>query len=94
VHMNNCKCGHHGFAKLLMALGGLSALAFLYTAWSHSTLLGLDINDYFEHVVVFSLMMFGTKWCRCCCDTGCGKNCESGVCLPGKDMGMNKDKIV
>ena len=55
--MNNCKCGHHGFAKLLMALGGLSALAFLYTAWSHSTLLGLDINDYFEHVVVFSLMM-------------------------------------
>lgn len=72
-----CKCFHHGFVKVLSVLGFLAALAFLYTAWGGegTTLLGMDSLGYFMHVVVFTLMMYGTKWCRCCCG-----NCNTGPC--------------
>ena len=90
--VNQCRCGHHVFTKILTVLGVLAAIAFLYTAWSNNYLWGMEMDSYFEHVVVFSLLMLGTRSCKCCCDVGCGKNCGTGMCMPGKDMGMNKDK--
>ncbi|MEK7583103.1 MAG: hypothetical protein AAB483_01705 [Patescibacteria group bacterium] len=83
--MNNCKCFHHGFAKVMSVLAGLAAIAFLYTAWSGNLLFDMPGDGYFAHVVVFSLVMFGTKMCKCCCDAGCGKGCGSGICMPGNN---------
>lgn len=94
--MNNCKCFHHVFVKILGVLGVLAAIAFLYTAWSGKLLIGMSATGYFDHVVVFSLLMFCSgKMCRCCCGVGCGKNCNSGMCMPGHDHGsMDKSKMM
>ncbi len=93
--MNNCKCFHHIFAKILGVLGGLAAIGFLYAAWSGKLLLGMSATGYFDHVVVFSLLMFGTRSCKCCCDVGCGKDCGGGYCMPEHDHSMmNKDKMM
>ena len=85
--MNDKKCGcfHHTFAKVLSIVGGIAALLFLFTAWLDTTVFGMDMTAYFEHVIVFTLVVWGTKMCKCCCDTGCGKSCDSGMCMPGRN---------
>lgn len=62
----NCKCGHHVCAKVLMVLAWLTAIAFWWASWGGTIVWNLDSSEWFAHVVVFSLLLFGTKFCGCC----------------------------
>lgn len=85
----NCKCGHHVIAKLLMLLAWVSAILF-FVSGSKGLVWNMDVDQYFQLVIVFSLLLFGTKFCGCCwkgkmmsggmnCACTCG-NCEGGKC--------------
>ena len=85
-----CKCGHHGFSTLVMVLGSIATVLFLYTVWTGNGMFSLSSDAYFQHVVVFGFLTLGMRNCKCCCDAGCGKNCGTGVCMPEHNHGDMK----
>lgn len=96
-----CRCSHHIFVKILSALGFVSAVLFFYAAWAKTLIFGFDSTMYFEHVIVLSLMVYGTKYCGCCggrCGCGrCGEDkisscaCSCGSCEGGKCDSVHPD---
>ena len=64
MHGGQCKCFHHVFAKVLMILGFVAAILFLYTAWFKTLVWGADYGFYFMHVIVFAIMGWGSRACR------------------------------
>ncbi|MEX1064066.1 MAG: hypothetical protein WD898_00565 [Candidatus Paceibacterota bacterium] len=87
MHGHN-KCGHHMVAKLLLVLAWLAALGFWLAMWK-GMFWNVEPTGWFSHVVVFSLLAFGTKFCSCYsknrmmggmkCDCSCN-DCEGGMC--------------
>lgn len=83
-----CRCPHHIFAKIVMGLGGIATILFLYTVWSGKLLFDLGSDAYFQHIIAFAILAWSTtRFCKCCCDMGCGKNCGTGMCMPTHDHG-------
>lgn len=80
-----------------MVLAWLAAIAFWWASWK-GLVWNLDPSEWFAHVVVFSLLLFGTKFCGCCrkvgkmmggsmnCACTCG-SCEGGRCGNVHDEG-------
>ena len=66
MHHGNCKCFHHLCAKVLMGLAWLAAIAFWWASWKSTIVWNFDSSEWFSHVVVFSLLLFGTVFCGCC----------------------------
>lgn len=62
----NCKCFHHWVSKVLVVLAWVSAVAFWWAAWKGTTVWAKDAGFWFQDVVVFSLLTFGTVFCGCC----------------------------
>ena len=93
----NCKCGHHVCAKILVVLAWLAGIGFVISAWKGMMFWKWDANGYFEAVVVFVVLAFSTKFCKCCWDgskmmaggASCACNCDE--CGGGKCGGMHKE---
>lgn len=65
---DRCNCPHHWFTKVLRILAGVSAILFLWTVWKSTLVFGFSSGIWFEHFIVFSLMVVGMKGgCSCCC---------------------------
>ena len=85
----NCKCGHHIVSKILVVLAWISAIAFWWASCKSTMVWGIDSSTWFNHVVVFVLLAFSTKFCGCCwkgkmmnnmnCSCNC-TSCEGGKC--------------
>ena len=68
MQSDKCKCPHHWVTKLLRLLALISAILFLWTTWRSGMVLGFSSGIWFEHFVVFVLMVIGIKGgCKCCC---------------------------
>ncbi len=61
----NCKCFHHIIAKILMALAWAAAVLFFVSGPS-GIVWNMDADQYFQLVILFSLLLFGTVFCGCC----------------------------
>lgn len=61
-----CKCGHHKIEKILMFLPWLTAIAFWLALWKDGIFWNVSSDVWFQHVIVFSLLLFGMSWCKCC----------------------------
>ena len=61
-----CKCGHHKIEKLMMVLAWLAAIAFWVALWKDGVFWNTSSDIWFQHVIVFSLLLFGMSWCWCC----------------------------
>ena len=83
MHMSQCYCGHHKFAKLIMALGGISVLGFWAATFSGGGFLSISSDHYLKEFVIFALILISMHHgCNCCCG-GCG-DCT----VKGMDGGM------
>ncbi len=80
----NCKCPHHWITKILGVLAWVAAVLFFWTSWKETLVWGFDAQTYFEHVVVLSLLIFGSVFCGCCHKGkmmgGMGNNDMGGMC--------------
>ncbi len=61
-----CKCGHHKIEKLMMLLAWLAGISFWVALWKDGMFWNVPSDVWFQHVVVFSLLMFGGRFCGCC----------------------------
>lgn len=61
-----CKCGHHKIEKLVMVLAWLAGIAFWLALWKGGLFWNVASDTWFQHVIVFSLLLFGMSWCGCC----------------------------
>ena len=68
-----CKCGHHWVEKLMMVLAWLAAIGFWLALWRDGAFWNVASDVWFQHVVVFSLLLFGMSWCSCCGGMGVRK---------------------
>ena len=66
MHEGVCKCGHHKIEKLMMLLAWLAGIGFWVALWKGGVFWNVSSDVWFQHVVVFSLLLFGMSWCGCC----------------------------
>lgn len=87
----NCRCGHHVVAKILMVLAWVAAIGFWLASWKHGKVVSISAEHYLKEVIVFSLLLFGSVFCKCCGKGMQGNmcNCECGSCEGGKCGGMH-----
>lgn len=76
----NCKCFHHWVTKLLVVLAWVSAFAFWWASWKGMMVWGMAADHWFQDVIVFSLLAWGTVFCGCC---GKSKMMEGGMGMGG-----------
>lgn len=61
-----CKCPHHKIEKLFMLLAWLAGISFWIALWKDGVFWNVSSDVWFQHVIVFSLLLFGMSWCGCC----------------------------
>ena len=68
MRSDKCRCGHHGFAKLVVLLAWISGVLFFWASWGTRTLWGFDAMYWAWSVVVLVLLAKSMQGvCRCCC---------------------------
>ena len=68
MQSDNCKCGHHWVAKLLVLLAWVSGVLFFWGAFAGRVFFNLDPGFYAWSVVILFLLAktMGSS-CKCCC---------------------------
>lgn len=61
-----CGCGHHVLEKILVVLAWLAGIGFVISAWTGYAFWKWEATGYFQVVVVFVLLAFSMKLCKCC----------------------------
>lgn len=73
---NKCTCKHHWVSMLVMVLTWISAVLFLWSAWSGNVVWNFGPDGWFTHTVVFALIgITMSKGCNCCCGRACCEVC-------------------
>lgn len=88
-----CGCAHHVVQKVFMCLAGLAAIGFIISSWTGYPFWRWDSTGYFQVVIVFSIMAFSTKMCKCCWKHMTGdKMMEGGMCKDGNCGSQHDEK--
>lgn len=79
--VGHCKCGHHVIEKILVVLAWLAGIGFIASAWTGYAFWKWESTGYFQAVVVFVLLAFSMKLCKCCYKHWMGgEMCKDGEC--------------